>query len=125
MKHPRIPFFLLVPLALSACLEKEPRAEAIYRIECRLPTGLNIAAEDASGPLDLITDTVAPGEVAMIMHVTECSGGHVFPSNFLTRLSISTADSSGAYEVYSGVVDAHWNEAGMAHEQKVLVLVIE
>ena len=115
----------LVTLALASCLRKEAHDSASYRIDCRLSTGLKVMTESTNGGVTVITDTVAPGTVSEIVQVNECSGGHVLPSNFLSRFTITTTDSTGTHEVYSGVNNADWLETGSSCGRKVLLLVVE
>ncbi|MEO8069105.1 MAG: hypothetical protein ABI599_15515 [Flavobacteriales bacterium] len=75
-----------------------------------------------NGGVTVITDTVAPGTLSEILQVNECSGGHVLPGNFLSRFTITTTDSTGTHEVYTGVNDADWQETGSPCGRKVLVL---
>lgn len=121
-----IAIVLFITCLLVSCMKPgpEPVASASYRVSCQLGTGLHISAQDFAGQVVLLTDTVPPGATAEIMQVTECSGGHVFPSNFLTNLSISTSDSTGTYEVYTGVHNGDWAMMEGDDARTVLVLAV-
>lgn len=79
-------------------------------------------------PLDLTMDPavplvvshVDPGMTVAIASVSEGSGGHVRPSNFITFFAVE----SGGKKVYTGVHDVDWKDAGSLCGHRRFVLVV-
>ncbi|MBK8226962.1 MAG: hypothetical protein IPK70_07280 [Flavobacteriales bacterium] len=113
-------------LAASCHKPKEPISRGAYHVENRTSDVLRIDATGHHGDVDLLTDSIQSEANALIMIVTEGSGGHIMPSNFLRELMISSIDSTGAsILVYSGVRDADWQRTGQSQDRTDLLLVIE
>lgn len=70
--------------------------------------------------VQLLVTQIAPGETRAIKAVSEGSGGHVRPSNFIQTFSVE----SGGKTIYEGVRNADWEDAGAlcGHQRFVLVV---
>ncbi len=74
----------------------------------------------------LRVDSIVAGTTVDIMDVEEGSGGHVYPSNFLTDLRITAWDSSGIeVELYRGIRDNEWRRVGSSGNWTALLLEVE
>lgn len=122
------PLLLSAGILLAASCHKpeEPFSRGAYHVENRTSAVLRIDATGHLGDVDLLTDSIQSEATALIMLVSEGSGGHIMPSNFLQELMINSVDSTGAsIPVYSGVRDADWQRMGQSQDRTDLLLVIE
>jgi hypothetical protein len=125
MHRARLPILLLA-LGLAACRKVEPRSRASYLVRNGGDATVHLWAQQRSGAVALRVDSIAAGATAEILEVVEGSGGHVYPSNFLTDLRITARDSSGAeVEVYRGVRNGDWVRMDSRGDWTGLLLELE
>lgn len=118
----RVRSVLFTAVLLAGCRKPEPVQQADYFVQNATTLGLRIE-HTPSFNLDapLITDTVPPGARVHFLSVSEGSGGHAMPSNFLSSFSLLATDSV----IYSGVRNSDWVREGEVDGRLQVVLVID
>lgn len=119
---------LLASLLLAACIKPivEPTSNGRYLIDNRTGSGLQVEAETPYGPVTWLADSLPPDTITAFVDVSQCSGGHVLPSNFFKTFALTTVDSLGnAVVVYSGVRNGDWMHSSARDGRMHLTLVVE
>lgn len=119
---------LLAVLAISACIKPDDIHQGDYHVANHLTTGLKAYAEYRGQPVQLMRDSIPPGDTVHIAHVTEGSGGHIYPSNFFSVFRLTTVDSTGAEVIaYQGLDHGPWKvwDSGSGGKATQLLLVVE
>ncbi len=100
----------------------EPVTRGRYFIDNRLDLSLNAIGTSDQGPSVDFTDSIPAHTKSLFMEVTEGSGGHVLPSNFLTTFLIT---NEAGDTVYTGVHNEDWERDQPIPSRADLILVIE
>ncbi|MEO8589278.1 MAG: hypothetical protein ABI432_07925, partial [Flavobacteriales bacterium] len=118
--------FLLAGALVACGKPVELETHGRYFIDNRTDTALYAKGTMTQGTSAVFTDSISAHTRSLFLEVSDGSGGHVRPSNFLITFMVS-ADSMGTLvEVYSGVHNDDWLTVPTASVRDVdLVLVIE
>ncbi|MGB6049111.1 MAG: hypothetical protein WBG34_16060 [Flavobacteriales bacterium] len=114
---------------LLACRSQSRIVEYVshgsYLVENATSTVLHIHAVGLWGPVVLLADSVLPGTTTEFFQVTEGSGGHLMPSNFLSELVITQGDRTSPAVVYNGIRNDDWHTPGTVNGRVVYLLKIQ
>ncbi|MBK9176932.1 MAG: hypothetical protein IPM46_11485 [Flavobacteriales bacterium] len=97
-------------ILFGACARiTEPVTLGSYYVENLTGAPLRVEATTLFGDSSVLSDSVPSGESTLFLEVSEGSGGHVLPSNFLRTFEVHGADSTGSQVVlYAGVHNTDW-----------------
>lgn len=113
-------------VVLSACTKPEPIEHGSYYLDNRTPYVLHLRIEQHWDEGHQLRVSIPPDTLLRFMDVTQGSGGHVLPSNFIKRFSVVRNDSLlGEVIEYEGVRNDHWQRMDLSPDRTDLVLVIE
>lgn len=113
-------------VVLSACTKPEPIEHGSYYLDNRTPYVLHLHIEQHWDEGHQLRDSIPPDTLLRFMDVTQGSGGHVLPSNFIKRFNVVRNDSLlGEVIEYEGVRNDHWQRMDLSPDRTDLVLVIE
>ena len=123
----RKPIYCAIAAAMVTCCHKpEPIEHGSYYIDNRTAEALHLSIVQHWDDGNQLNEIIPPDTLLRFMDVTQGSGGHVLPSNFIKRFTVTRTDSLlGEVVVYEGVRNGDWRREDLSSGRTDLVLLIE